>query len=366
EAIAIYDELDAEQARFVEESKALSLEELVQELNAGNREPRPATTDEIKQLEMRMGIALPDLLRDFYLQTNGLPMTGLLPIAEVRPIDPDLLTDGELQYHVYEGRLSFYDHAYNELVVPVAETANWWQIGYSEEWLTYLFVNPNAAVGDHSLFEISIEEATAYKDLLAKLRFDWANEKSSKLYEANSERMFTRAIARMQNHSIDELIEMFPKPGLLERFVLSGRSLPRPASASLITETEKRIGRSLPADHAELLSIHNGFGAMFLLPADQIESARTVLEASRRSTLDLSNADNDEILSMEELNQCWVVAGLSNEGYEDPGETEMYGHIYWCPELGPDRQYLSQIYGGYHPTLTAVVRHAAAQAGYGY
>ncbi|MGI9205510.1 MAG: M50 family metallopeptidase, partial [Woeseiaceae bacterium] len=135
EAIAIYDELDAEQARFVEESKAMSLEEIVQELNAGIKEPRPVTTDEIKQLEMRMGISLPDLLRDFYLQTNGLPMAGLLPIAEVRPIDPDLLTDGELQYHVYEGRLSFYDHAYNELVVPVAETANWWQIGYSEEWL---------------------------------------------------------------------------------------------------------------------------------------------------------------------------------------------------------------------------------------
>ncbi|MGI9261649.1 MAG: SMI1/KNR4 family protein, partial [Woeseiaceae bacterium] len=366
EATAIYDELDAEQARFVAESSAMSLEELVQDLDADGVLPEPATPDEIDRLEKKMGVSLPDDLREFYLHTNGLDSTGLLAIADVRPIDPNLFVDGELQYHVYQGKLSFYDHSYNELVVPVAETRDWWQVGYDEEWLTYLFVNPNAAAGENSLFEISIEEASAYADLLTKLRFNWANEKSNKLYEANAEQMYARAVAGMQDLSIDELIAMFPKPGLLERFLLSGSSLPRPASAALIAETERRIGRTLPADHTELLSIHNGFGPIFLLPAEQIQSAQAILEVSRRSTLDLSNADNDDILSMQELVQCWVVAGLSNEGYEDGGATEIYGHIYWCPDLEPERQYLSQIYGGYHPTLTAVVRNAAAQSGLGY
>jgi len=112
--------------------------------------------------------------------------------------------------------------------------------------------------------------------------------------------------------------------------------------------------------------MHNGFGPIYLLPAEKIQSAQTVLDVSRRSTLDSINADNGETISMEELKQCWVIAGLSNEGYANADQTEMYGHIYWCPDLEPNRQYLSQIYGGFHPTLTAVVRHAAAQTGLGY
>lgn len=366
EAVAIYDELDAEQARFIEESRAMSLQEVVQELTPDDSESPPATADAIRQLETRMGGALPESLRNFYLHTNGLEPRGLFPVAEITPLDPSLFVDGDLQYHVYEGRLSFYDHSYDEIVVPVSATRDWWQIGYNDEWFTYFFVDPSAATGEHALFEISLEEATAYPDLLTKLRFDWANEKSNKLYEANAERMYDRAIARMQDLSIGELVALFPKPGLFERFVLSGSSLPPPAAASVITETENRIGRALPTDHAELLSIHNGFGAIFLLPAEEIQSAQAVLDTSRRSTLDLSNAENDDVLSMQELNQCWVIGGLSNEGYEDAGENELYGHIYWCPHLGPDQQYLSQIYGGYHPTLTAVVRTAAAQAGLGY
>lgn len=313
-----------------------------------------------------MGSSLPESLRDFYLHANGLETLGVLPVAEVAPLDPGLFVDGALQYHVYEGRISFYDHSYNEVVVPVSDTGNWWQIGYRDEWLTYLFVDPSAANGEHTLYEISIEEATAYADLLTKLRFDWANEKSNALYETNAEQMYQMAVARMQNLSISELIALFPKPGLLERFVLSGSALPAPATAKELAETESRIGRSLPADHADLLSIHNGFGPVFLLPAEDIQSAQTVLEASRRSTLDLSNADSDHTLSIHELNQCWVIAGLSNNEYAESGATELYAHIYWCPELEPGRQYLSQIYGGYHPTLTAVVRHAAAQAGLGY
>lgn len=366
ETLAIYDELDAEQARFVEESRTMSLQEIIRELAVDGGALLPASTDEITQLEMRMGSSLPESLRDFYLHANGLKTLGLLPVAEVAPLDAGLFVDGVLQYHVYEGRLSFYDQTYNEVVVAVSDTRNWWQIGYNDEWLTYLFIDPSAANGENTLYEISIEEATAYADLLTKLRFDWANEKSNKLYEANAERMYEKAVARMQNLSIVELIALFPKPGLLERFVLSGSSLPPPAAASVIAETENRIGRALPGDHAELLSIHNGFGAIFLLPAEDIQLARAVLDGSRRSTLDLSNADNDEVLSMEELNRCWVIAGLTNEGYEDAVEFELYGHIYWCPHLEPDRQYLSQIYGGYHPTLTAVVRNAAAQAGLGY
>jgi hypothetical protein len=366
EATAIYDELDAEEARFIAESRAMSLRELVRDLDADGVPPEPATTDEIDQLERRMGGSLPDDLREFYLYTNGLGTIGLHSAAEVGRIDPNLFTDGELQYHAYDGKLSFYDHTYDEIVVPVADTRNWWQIGYNDEWLTYLFVNPDAAAGENALFEISIEEASAYADLLTKLRFNWADEKSNELYEANAERMYAMAVARMQNLTIEELIAMFPKPGLLERFLLSGSSLPRPATASLIAETESRLGRALPADHTELFSIHNGFGPIFLLPAEKIQSALTVLDVSRRSTLDASNADNDDILSMEELNQCLVIAGLSNEGYENADQTEMYGHIYWCPDLEPHRQYLSQIYGGFHPTLTAVVRHAAAQTGLGY
>lgn len=368
EATAIYDELNAEKERFSVEASAMSIEELVQELAEGDRLAVPATADEIQLLESRMGHSLPDHLREFYLHTNGLDALGLSPVAEIRRVDPKLFTDEELQYHVYEGKLSFYDQSFEEIVVPLEATRNWWQIGYDAEWGYYFFVNPNTAIDENALFEISAEDGSAYVDLLAKLRNAWVNEKSDEIYAANSEQMYAAAVARMQNLSIDELVAMFPKPGLLERFVLSGSSLPGPATKKTISETERRIGRTLPTEHVDLLSIHNGFGPIFMLPAEEIQPARNVLDVSRQSTLDLSNADADDenVLTMEELNQCWVIAGLSTEGYEDSDAAELYGHIYWCPDLDPDHQYLSQMYGGYHPTLTAVVRHVAAQSGLGY
>ena len=368
EETAIYEELDARQLQFAAEAEGMSIVAIADNLLESDEQRVAAREDDVKLAESRLGRHLPVHVRNFYLQINGLKVLGLDSIDAIQTVDPGLFFDGDLQYSVYEGQLTFYDIDFEEINIPLESAHSWWQLGHSEEWGSYLFVDPDAAAGEVAIFSFSDEDTSAYPDLSTMLRKLWVDERSNAVYAAFSEDRFSLAADRMKDMPIEDLLDEFPKPGLVERFVLGTESAADPADDAAIRDAERRIGQALPDDHRRVLEIHNGFELIGLLSAEDIQSARQSVGYSLETTLKLVNedADNEMVLTMDELKKCWVVAGFASGEFDEHGANQMLGHIYWCPELESTRRYVSPSYSGYHPTLTSVIRQVAARMNSGF
>lgn len=368
EETAMYEELDLGQIQLAGEAESMSIIAIANDLSEPGENIVQASEDEVLSEEVRLGRALPGHLRDFYLQVNGLNALGLSSVDAIRPVDPNLFISGELQYSAYEGQFIFYNDDYEEIVVPVEATSGWLQLGHTAELASHLFVDPDAAPGETAIFSFSFEDISAYTDLAAMLREVWVMEKSTAVYAALSQKMYDQAANRMKDLSVEELLKEFRQPGLIERLVLGADAVAGPAEQSAIRDTEARIGRTLPDDHKRVLAVHNGFAPMALLPVEEIQSANESVDYSLESAIELTNSaiENGSVLTMDELTACWVIAGFVSDDFDDAGANRLHGHIYWCPEMEAARQYISPSYGGYHPTLTSVMRQSAARMNSGY
>jgi Zn-dependent protease len=83
---AHYQQLWDERVQLQRDAKALSLQQLIAELEyAGDPAAAAASAEAIAAAEQRLGRALPAELRALYLARNGVPSLGLLPIEDLQP-----------------------------------------------------------------------------------------------------------------------------------------------------------------------------------------------------------------------------------------------------------------------------------------
>lgn len=338
--------LAAEFDRVETESSRLDLLTLVEYLADDGGAPPPADATSRLGAEARLGRRLPAHLAAFYDVADGLPGTlGLLPISKVARIDSELLETGELSYYVYNGALYFFDES-GDLEIPLEEVRSWWQIGHNEEWYSRVFVDPDADAGQAAVFLFG-EEPTAYASVTQLLRAEYAQVRVADIYEKQAALAVAHNRERLQDMPVEELMQQFRKPGLLERLITGEYFLPGPAGSAALDETEARIGRRLPDDHRAALRVSNGYSPAMLLPADAIQpagnSAPTSIDFIVQTGID---AGYDEF-SHRHLEACWAIGGSLTEVPDNDSEF-LHASLFWCPDLPEGYQYLSTVSQTYY------------------
>ena len=363
EIATLYDELDASYEQFAAESKALEVPELAAVLSEGQAVVPPADGAAIEDLRERMG-ALPDDLEALYLVRDGqIGDLAIGPAADVRPVDPALFVNGDLQYSVYEGQLYFWHEELGDVTLPRSAVQDWWQLGHvdNEGWMTWAFIDPSAAPGEASVFVLGSEEAGAYPSVTDLLRERWAEDRYATAYEETYEQHSAIRAEAVEELTVSELMDEFPEPSLLVRLITSDDLWgPGPATAEELAELSSRIGRPLPDDLAEAWSNANGHSASGLLATDKVVQAGELEWLDAEGAVLIASMAGHDGFSADSLERCWVVGGM--EGYGDEGDEpgSVLGSVFWCPEEPGEYQYIDLRTEQTAENYTTVLRRMSA------
>lgn len=355
-------EFEQRSDRLYAQAEQMAVTELAAALSGGAELASGATEEQLQAAGERLGRPLPAQLKEFYTVVDGLSAEGIGPLREIAPLEDGSVEAETLSYMEYQGELLFFDS--DDMQVPIAPalTGRWWIVGRGEYDETTLYFDPDFGPGAPSVYVVGVDGGMAYADMFDMLRETWVSRELSAQFEAEYEQDYQRELARMEAMPIEDLLEAFPEPSLIERLLTAGLNLPDPATAEAIHELESRLERPLPDDHRRLLLQHNGFPSMALLAARDIGPATSMAEEQFQYLIGWSlDVGDGGPLQRHELDACWIVAGhvvdLTGEG-----ETgSLIPQILWCPDQPPARRYLSPSYDGSFPDLTAVVRAAAAR-----
>ncbi len=355
------DELsDIEFERIAEEASRLDIITLVDALADDQGAPPPADATTRLAVEARLGRPLPAQLAAFYDVADGLPGSlGLLPLEQVRLVDATLLESGDLSYYVLDGSLYFYDETAGDLQVSVDEARDWWQVGHNEEWLSRVFVDPDAESGQPAVFQLG-EETAAYTSISDLLRREYEERRYADVYEEQAIRVETRQRERLRGMTTEELMLQFRKPGLLERIITGEYLLPGPADEATLDAAESRIGRRLPDDHRAALGVYNGYTQAMLLSADAIQPAGNIADSSIEYVVEIGIDAGYADFSRGHLDACLAVGGHYTRMPDDELE-QLYATLLWCPDLPVRYRYLSTVSQSYFPTFRDALFEYAVQ-----
>ena len=361
----MYEQFEDEWEQLDKRAQNLEMTELLSDLSGKGLEAPSASPTAVAAAGQRLGRPVPGHLADFYALSDGAQQwVGIGPVAEIRQVDPKAFETGDLQYYAYEGQLYFYEQALGDIVVPIADTRDWWIVGSDEEYASIVFVDPKAGSDDAAVFTLTEGEMSAYKTTHDLLRSRWVSRQSEVAYAANAERMRAILSERMQDMSVSELLGEFRGPTIIERLLTRQFGHPDPIEPEILAATEDRIGRSLPDDHVEVLQIHNGFPPMALLPGEGIRPGTESAAFNIERAVEVAHESDRADLTAEDLAACWVIAGYIREPSETAPE-QLFATLFWCPELDSEHQYLSVVHSRFQKSFTEALRdHAASMSGY--
>jgi len=356
-----YADLDAAYEVILAESRTLSVDALVDELFAEYEVVAPASDESMGELARRLGGKLPANLDAFYRKRNGgLELLALGRAEDVRPVDNELFTTGELGHYVFEGRLGFWDDTLGERFFSPGETADWWLLGKADDRLGYAFVDPDARPGEPELYVIGDAEAGMYLTVDDWLREIWAIGQYEQVYADHYERIADINRARVADLSVTELMDLFPRPPFVARLVAwDFEPASPPASMEDIAMLEKALGRDLPDDHREALEFANGYPPASLLGTADIRPSASVSDATRERVVDVATEADIADFGNDDLDACWIIGGRIRPAYEDVPE-ELYPTLLWCPDNASGRQYLSLDTARVNRSFTDALRDLAA------
>ncbi|MDJ0750953.1 MAG: M50 family metallopeptidase [Woeseiaceae bacterium] len=346
---------EADYERIDAEAGQLDIHALVRDLAGASTTRPPADAGTRLAAEARLGRSLPPHVAALYDISDGLDALGLLPVNEIEPISQDLFVSGELQYYVYEDSVYFYDeYSGEELRVALSDTAGWWNIGYDPVDLSWTFVDPNARPGEPAVFRFG-DEPGNFARLEDLLREAWSGERYAAAFEERAALAAAGQRKQLANLRAVDLLDEFRRPSLLERLITRELFLPGPASAELLDDTEARIGHRLPDDYRDVLRVHNGFSQASLLPAEEIQPASEVAEASIEYLVEVARNSGNDGFAATDLESCWVIGGHMQPL---PGNdaANLFASLVWCPEAPYSYRYLSTISSEFYPTFTEALR----------
>lgn len=337
-------------------AQGMPLEELVTELMQlhGGNPQAPAASAAITATEGRIGQTLPDDLTALYAISNGYDAIGIGPLETLRKFSRDDLNS------VFEtladgGEIELVSESGDYLTVRTDAIDHWLRVGGDSEEQIVL-----VPVGDgYTIYVLRPYFAQAFRDISSYLRDSWTQLNAWQAYDEIVEARSKEEAARLSDHSIEQLLEEFQKPSLLERLMNSG-AIGSPASEEDIRLLESRLPAKLPDDHRRALRTYNGFAAATLLSTSEIRRVRAEYLPSIEPYL--MSADRYSP-SESDLLACWAVAGTVLIDGEVP---DLYPHVIWCPQAGKPQRYWSLHTGDSYETLTDVLRSQLASTYAGF
>lgn len=315
---------------------------------------------------------MPAWLEAFYARTNGLPAFGIGPVEDIVPVGEAAVASDALELFAYEGELYFFDGE-DSVIATLEETRGWWVIGQADGGESLVYADPRAARGDPAVFQIVADDARAHVDIDGLLRQIWRDARWVEAYEADLATRHDAAFKRLRALSMDELIDEFPRPGLIERIAAGRSMLPDGATEAELGALETRMGRSLPADHRAVLKRHNGYPSLSLLATDVIAAATELESGQFEHLLDVVDPTEGAAVTLtppltsSELEDCWVIAGVAVPPLTDGGEGQLFPQLLWCPTRPPESLYLGMTPSESYPDLASALafRVAQVQAAFG-
>lgn len=354
---SLTDEVD----RIEDEAGRLDLTTLIELLADDDVVPPAADAATRLEAEARLGRKLPAHLAEFYDVADGFPGSlGLLPISEVERIDAESLESGELSYYAYEGRLHFYDEKSGALEVPVEQARSWWQIGFSEEWYSLVLLDPASAPGEPAVFVLG-EDTGVFTSIADYLRTHYVHRRIADVYEKQALLIEARNRERLQNMSVEELMQQFRTPSLLERLITGEYFLPGPADSEALDQAEMRIGRRLPDDHRAALAVFDGYAPAMLLAADAIQRIGDSLPANIDYVVETGIDAGYPAFSRGHVDSCLAIGG-NVRNPRDNESAQLFATLVWCPDLPEEYRYLSTVSQKYYPTFREALLANAVRA----
>ena len=362
---AAYADVEAAYDEISSKSGALTTERLIDQLFRDAAHVPPATSEQLQAFRSRFGQSLPAGLESFYRTRNGgLDVLAIAPIDDVRPVDSSLFSEGALRYYVYEGSLAFWDEAQQrERLITVSEASRWWLLGKTDNWYAHAFIDPNAIREESTIFVVGEADMSMYGTVEEWLRAHWTAEQHARVFQEYESRIAAILEEAVSGLSVTELMDSFPEPPLLTRFITLDAGRRRPASSDELRDLERMLDRPLPSDHREALEYANGFEPTSLLGTSEVRPGSAASTAQRELILELAADAGATAISATDLDACWIVGGRI--GAVDDQPERLFATVFWCPELPPDQRYVSMETDAlFSATYSDVLREQAARAMY--
>ena len=341
EVSAIYEAMDDSYDQLLAEASQKDLPTLLDELCKDSPPASPASDRTLTDLRDRLQAEMPAGLDSFYRNRNGACKNlEIAPAEALEPLDPSLLTAGELKHFVYSDELIFWHTDRDMHAVPVSETHDWWLLGKSETGVRYALLDPAPQDGAAAYYVIGELGGTVYFSVDEWLRDAWASQRYEAVYTEFEMRLLDIQRRKVADLGVSELLDLYPKPNFLLRLIIPQAPLNDPASADQIAAVEALVGRPLPADHREALEIHNGFPGAAILATDQIVTATELTADEHQSAIEL--AIGAELAGFDErsLTSCWIVGGYVSPAVDNIPAV-LTPALIWCPNTTEGQRYLS-------------------------
>ena len=362
---AVHADMEAAYDEVSDKSRALPFESLIDELFRDAAHVPPATSEQLEEFSNRFGQRLPAGLESFYRMRNGgYDVLAIAPIDDVRPIDSSLFSEGALRYYVHEGSLAFWHPAQErQHVVTVAEASRWLLLGRTDHWDAHAFIDPNAVPEESTIFVVSDADMSMYATVEEWLREHWMTEQYAEMYQRYESQIAAIREEAVSGLSVTELMERFPEPPLLTRFITLDAGRRRPASSDEILDLERMLDRPLPSDHREALEYANGFAPARLLGTTEVRPGSAAPTAQRERILEVAADAGATAITATDIDACWIVGGRIRAVDDRP--ERLFATVFWCPELPPDQRYVSlETDTLFSATYSDVLREQAARAMY--
>lgn len=318
--------------------------------------PAPVSPQQLAAAEARLGRALPPDLLALYREADGAPGFALLPVAEVAPAGPWI--ERELAPYIENLTVELADgEATRWQDIPIKDAAGWWHLGGFDEVPIFYLPVPDPRLPGIRVLEYDLEAPRGYASLRAWLETAWAGVAQAAAETSALELAKVAARAALRDVPMQELLQTWPRPSLLVRWMSPVAEWPAAAEPEALRATATRLGRELPPELDELLRLHDGFPPLALLASHQIDRWSTlrpgmddallasVVFAPREAAPDDAAAGVPiGALDEAQLRDCLLVAGQVGE----PAGTQAWPQLLWCPasatpwlDLGARRRHAS-------------------------
>ncbi len=337
---------ESERVALVHEAETLDTAQLLAVIEPLEEGTAAASTEAIAAAESRIGKSLPGVLREIYLQRNGVEFLNIdrvesIDIASRRNAPSlELMSDqGKLLVWAVAPQL---EAAENEAVeeaeyvppeeVPLERAGNWIDIGSPAMDGGGLYLD----VGSEGEMRVitCYETCDAYPGLRAWLNQQWVSVRQMHSLNVRMQQVRAQAMKSLAEASMPELLAQFEAPSLLMRWVSGVDMRPGAADAEAIRQVEQRLGRSLPKDLLDVYAAHDGFPALRLLPVSAIQAyLPETPPAGPDNTATEVAADQLPAWSGIALEHCLIIGGspITSDDGGDALRAQQQSALLWCP-----------------------------------
>jgi hypothetical protein len=202
-----------------------------------------------------------------------------------------------------------------------------------------------------------------------------------------------RVFLSLEGLNVPQLLSRMPEPEPLKPsggWLMRLRKpvpppLPTPADPEQIAAAQNRLGTTFSGDYRELLSLHDGYPSLQLLPIAQVrrlpetdyfsdennrQESRTyyffAFPPSSFEGADIEAVPGQRVWRGEELRNCAVIGGLTgvfaSQGKKETTLTEILPTLLWCPQPAFEQaRIVSLAESLWAPDFTTYLRYKVTQ-----